>query len=287
MTGEHAATPLVSAAEQDVKIYERNETVMTTMQWDPTQYLTYGDHRLRPFVELMSRVLAKSPANIVDLGCGPGNATVLLSERWPEASVVGVDNSEEMIADAKSREIRGKLRFALGDAYSVVSASPIDVLISNATLQWVPGHLQEFGRYIDMLSTDGWFAFQIPGMRLSASHSFIYDLAGSAPWVDQLGPFIRQNEIASTEQYIETLTGLGCEVDAWETTYFQLLEGDDAVLEWTKGSSLRPFTSALNEIDTAEFVALVREGLAKAYPKGPAGTIYPFRRVFVVAHRNG
>ena len=199
---------------------------MTTMQWDPAQYLTYGDHRLRPFVELMNRVLAESPANIVDLGCGPGNATVLLTERWPEASVVGVDNSEEMIADAKPREIPGRLRFAPGDAYSVTSAGPLDVLISNATLQWVPGHLQEFPRYIEMLAPDGWFAFQVPGMRLSPSHSLIYDLAGSARWVDQLGPFIRQNEIESTEQYIETLTSLGCDVDAWETTYFQLLEGD-------------------------------------------------------------
>jgi trans-aconitate 2-methyltransferase len=260
---------------------------MTTMQWDPAQYLTYGDHRLRPFVELMNRVLAENPANIVDLGCGPGNATVLLTERWPEASVVGVDNSEEMIADAKPREIPGRLRFAPGDAYSVTSAGPLDVLISNATLQWVPGHLQEFPRYIEMLAPDGWFAFQVPGMRLSPSHSLIYDLAGSARWVDQLGPFIRQNEIESTEQYIETLTSLGCDVDAWETTYFQLLEGDDAVLEWTKGSSLRPFISALSETDGAEFVELVREGLAKAYPSGPAGTIYPFRRVFVVAHRNG
>jgi trans-aconitate 2-methyltransferase len=260
---------------------------MTTMQWDPTQYLTYGDHRLRPFVELMNRVLAKNPANIVDLGCGPGNATALLSERWPEASVVGVDNSEEMIADAKAREIPGRLRFALGDAYSVSSASQIDVLISNATFQWVPGHLQEFPRYVEMLAPDGWFAFQVPGMRLSPSHSLIYDLAGSPRWVDQLGPFIRQNEIESTEQYIETLTSRGCDVDAWETTYFQLLEGDDAVLEWTKGSSLRPFTSALSEADGAEFVAIVKEGLAKAYPQGSAGTIYPFRRVFVVAHRNG
>src|SRR5665213_2598169 len=204
---------------------------MTTMQWDPTQYLTYGDHRLRPFVELMNRVLAENPANIVDLGCGPGNATVLLTERWPAASVVGVDNSEEMIADAKPREIAGRLRFAHGDAYSVASASPIDLLISNATLQWVPGHLQEFSRYI------------------------------------------------------ETLTALGCDVDAWETTYFQLLEGDDAVFEWVKGSSLRPFIGALDETDGAAFVALVKAGLAKAYPKGPSGTIYPFRRVFVVAHK--
>jgi trans-aconitate 2-methyltransferase len=261
---------------------------MTTMQWDPAQYLTFGDHRLRPFIELMNRVGAAGPANIVDLGCGPGNATVLLTERWPEASVVGVDNSVEMIADAKPREIPGRLRFALGDAYSVASASPIDVLISNATLQWVPGHLQEFPRYVEMLSSDGWFAFQVPGMRLSPSHSFIYDLAASPRWVDQLGPLIRLHEIESTDRYIETLAGLGCEVDAWETTYFQLLEGDDAVLEWVKGSSLRPFTTALNETDTAEFVSTVREGLAKAYPKGRDGiTVYPFRRVFVVAHRNG
>jgi trans-aconitate 2-methyltransferase len=258
---------------------------MTTVQWDPTQYLTYGDHRLRPFVELMNRVFADNPASIIDLGCGPGNATVLLSQRWPEASVLGIDNSAEMISDAKPREIAGKLAFELGDAHSFRPQREVDVLISNATLQWVPGHLQEFPRYIEMLSSDGWFAFQVPGMRLSPSHSLLYDLAASPRWVDQLGPHIRSNEIESLDQYIETLTELGCEVDAWETTYSQVLEGDDAVLEWTKGSSVRPFTTVLNDAEGAEFVEQLRELLAAAYPKGPIGTIYPFRRVFVVAHR--
>jgi trans-aconitate 2-methyltransferase len=274
-----------SPAESHAQDVQTVDGSMTEVQWDPRQYLTYGDHRLRPFVELMSRVFAEHPSSIIDLGCGPGNATVLLASRWTGASVLGLDASEAMIAEAMPREIAGAVRFELGDAHSFRPDREVDVLISNATLQWVPGHLQLFPRFVEMLAPDGWFAFQVPGMRQARSHQLLYSLASSPRWTEKLAPHVRSMEVETLDQYISTLAALGCEVDAWETTYSQILEGDDAVLEWIKGSSVRPFTSVLDASEGAEFVEQLRLLLAEAYPKGRTGTIYPFRRLFVVAHR--
>jgi trans-aconitate 2-methyltransferase len=257
------------------------------VQWDPSQYLEFADERLRPFIELVNRVGATDPATVVDLGCGPGNATALLAERWPSANIVGIDNSEEMIDRARAIEIEGRLSFRLGSANALSFEQPIDVLVSNATLQWVPGHLEFFAGYIDALSAGGWFAFQIPGMHTSRSHMAQYELANDPRWVDRLAPLTRANSIEASERYLEHLSSLGCTVDLWETTYFQVLQGPDAVLEWTKGSSLRPF---MNELQGAEREAFVDEYAAmmrEAYPEGSNGTVFPFRRVFVVAHREG
>lgn len=256
-----------------------------TMEWDPRQYLSFGDHRLRPFVELLQRFQLESPSQVVDLGCGPGNATVLLNARWPEANVLGVDDSPEMIAQAKALEVPGRLAFELSDLREFSPAGKLDALISNATFQWVPGHREMFARFVNMLNPGGAFGFQVPGMHESPSHVFQYELARSVSYADKLVSQIRLNAIDPTESYIGTLSALGCSVDAWETTYFQVLQGKDAVLEWTKGSSLRPFTSVLEPDEAADFVERYRALLAEAYPEAPEGTIYPFRRVFVVAHR--
>ena len=255
-----------------------------TMEWDPQQYLSFGDHRLRPFVELLQRFQVASPTHVVDLGCGPGNATALLHTKWPEATVLGLDDSPEMIEKAKALEVLGRLSFELGDLGAFRPAEKVDVLISNATFQWVPGHRDLFPRFISMLNPGGTFGFQVPGMHELPSHLLQYELARTVPYADKLASQIRLNSIDPTSSYIETLCALGCEVDAWETTYFQVLQGDDAVLEWTKGSSLRPFTGVLDADEAADFVERYRLLLAEAYPQGPDGTIYPFRRVFVVAH---
>lgn len=257
------------------------------MQWDPNQYLTFGDHRLRPFVELIQRIQVESPADVVDLGCGPGNATVLLCAKWPDAKVVGIDNSAEMIDEATELEVEGRLVFELGDVRDFAPERPVDVIVSNATLQWVPGHIDFFSSLVSTLGDGGALAFQVPGMHLEPSHALLADLARNSAFKERLIPQIRMNAIESTERYIEVLSGLGCDVDAWETRYFQLLQGEDAVLEWTKGSSLRPFTSVLEPDEAASFVEEYRQLLDETYPLTAIGTLYPFRRVFVVAHKRG
>jgi trans-aconitate 2-methyltransferase len=225
--------------------HDRNESAMTTMQWDPTQYLTYGDHRLRPFVELMNRVLRREAGEHrrsrlwAGERDGAAHRTLARGFGGRRRQLRGDDRRRKAARDPRQAALRPRRRLLglVGEPDRRVDLKRHPAVGAGAP----PG----VSRYIEMLAPDGWFAFQVPGHAAIPSHSLIYDLAGSARWVDQLGPYIRQNEIESTDQYIETLTSLGCDVDAWETTYFQLLEGDDAVLEWVKGSSLRPFISAL------------------------------------------
>ncbi len=258
---------------------------MTNMRWDPSQYLTYADERVRPFRELLSRIHVKNPGSIVDLGCGPGNATLILAALWPDAQIIGIDNSPEMIAEAESLEVPSRLTFRAGDIRTYRPERPTDVLVSNAVLQWVPGHLELFKLLIDSVTMNGWFAFQVPAMAKNPSHALLRELADEPRWKYRLEPFNRSQSIEEPATYIETLTDLGCEVDAWETTYYQMLPGDDAVLEWTKGSVLRPYLTALDPGESELFLDRYREILREAYPPHPYGTVYPFRRIFVVAHK--
>lgn len=257
---------------------------MPTMEWDPSQYLAYADERLRPFVELVEHIGATDPSFVVDLGCGPGNATVRLVERWPEAKVLGVDFAPEMIERARALEVPPTVSFEIGDARSF-QPREVDVLVSNATLQWVPGHLEYFPRFVAALNVGGWFAFQVPNMQDQPSHAMLAELVRSARWDAKLGAALRQDRIEPPEHYLETLSALGCRADAWETTYYQVLPGEDAVLEWVKGSALRPFLSLLDRDETEELLGTYGASLRAKFPKGPNGTVFPFRRVFVVAQR--
>ncbi|MFE1950191.1 trans-aconitate 2-methyltransferase [Streptomyces sp. NPDC059524] len=255
--------------------------------WDPQQYLRHADHRGRPFMDLLARVPEppRDPARIADLGCGPGNMTALLAERWPTAHITGYDNSPEMLEKARARATGG-LDFAHADAARWAPAETYDLILSNATLQWVPGHVESFPRWVDALAPGGTFAFQVPGNFDAPSHVLMRELAGSARWKDRLGDVLRHGDAVHTPAaYLERLTGLGCAVDAWETTYLHLLEGADPVLDWVKGTGLRPVLTALADDPAARdaFVAEYAGLLRTAYPGSEHGTVFPFRRVFVVA----
>jgi trans-aconitate 2-methyltransferase len=249
--------------------------------WDPKQYLRYGDERGRAFVELIARVGADDPADVVDLGCGPGNLTRLLTERWPSANVVGIDSSAEMIAAAASG---ARLEFRVGDLRDWEPSRPVDVLVSNATLQWVPGHVSLLPRLVGCVADEGWFAFQVPGNFSSPSHVLLEQLIHSARWSSALGS-VPQPSSHDPAVYLDTLSSWGCEVDAWETTYVHVLRGADPVLEWVKGTALRPLLAALAPGDRTEFLTSYRAMLREAYPPSEVGTVYPFRRVFAVARR--
>ncbi|CAM5742049.1 Trans-aconitate 2-methyltransferase OS=Streptomyces alboniger OX=132473 GN=tam PE=3 SV=1 [Streptomyces alboniger] len=263
--------------------------------WDPAQYLRHADHRARPFTDLLARVpdLPTDPPRIADLGCGPGNVTTLLAARWPAALVTGYDNSPEML-DRAHVEYEGptpgggRLDFAHADVRTWVPTQPYDLIVSNATLQWVPGHVERFADWVAGLAPGGTLAFQVPGNFDSPSHRLMRELAQSARWKDRLADTLRHADAVHTPRfYLERLADLGCEVDAWETTYVHLLEGEDPVLDWVKGTGLRPVLTALAEDPGAResFVAEYRAALREAYPAGAHGTPYPFRRVFAVARR--
>ena len=269
--------------------------------WDATQYLRFGGERARPFFDLLARVGAELPSCVVDMGCGPGNLTVLLAERWPSAAVCGVDSSPQMIeaarklipADAPRSTGSGSvltshapgLSFMLDDVRHWEPQSLPDVIISNAVLQWVPGHRELLVRWADWLADDGWLAFQVPGNFDQPSHAILRELAASARWRPLLRDVELNRQSADPAGYAELLAGAGCEVDAWETTYVHMLEGHDPVLEWYKGTGLRPVLAALDADQAADFLADYGERVRAAYPPGPYGTVFPFRRVFAVAHR--
>jgi trans-aconitate 2-methyltransferase len=268
--------------------------------WDATQYLRFGGERTRPFIDLLARVGAELPSCVVDMGCGPGNLTVLLAERWPSAAVCGVDSSPPMIEAARKLVWPGALRstgsaglashapglsFMLDDVRHWEPQSLPDVIVSNAVLQWVPGHRELLVRWADWLAADGWLAIQVPGNFDQPSHAILRELAASARWRPLLRDVELNRQSADPVGYAELLATAGCEVDAWETTYVHILQGSDPVLEWYKGSGLRPVLAVLDDDQAADFLAEYGQRIRAAYPPGPFGTVFPFRRVFTVARR--
>lgn len=255
------------------------------MKWDPHQYSRYAGERGRPFLDLLGRVGAPAPRRVVDLGCGPGTLTALLAARWPEAQVDGVDSSAEMIESARPLATE-RLSFSVNDVTEWDGASAADVVISNATLQWVPSHRELVARWARELPEGGWLAFQIPGNFGAPAHRLMRTLAESDEWATQLTGVLRHHDaVAEPVEYAGLLHAAGLVADVWETTYLHVLPGADPVLEWLRGTGLRPVLAALPDADAARFSAQLSERLRDAYPAGPAGTIFPFRRIFAVGHR--
>jgi trans-aconitate 2-methyltransferase len=249
--------------------------------WDPDRYLTFADERGRPFLELVARIAADAPARVVDLGCGAGNLTVLLARRWPQAQVVGVDSSSEMIAAAPVDE---GVEVTVGDLSTWTPSVPVDVLVSNAALQWVPGHLELLPRLVDGVAPGGWLAFQVPGNFDEPSHTIRRDLAAEAPYAEHTAG-VAAPSAHSAARYLKALRGLGCEVDAWETTYLHVLHGEDPVFTWVSGTGARPTLQALPDDLCPAFEEEFKRRLREAYPEQDGAVVLPFRRVFVVARR--
>jgi trans-aconitate 2-methyltransferase len=251
--------------------------------WGPSAYLRYADERSRPFHDLLNRVAAESPTYVVDLGCGTGHLTATLTERWPPAEVVGVDNSAEMIAKAQPLA-RPRLRFELADLRQWKPDRPVDVIVSNAALHWVPEHLDVLRSLTQMLGSGGWLAFQVPGNFGSRSHVLLYELMDAPRWRTYLGGVPRP-EVPDAAAYLDVLAQQHLAVDAWETTYLHVLQGEDAVLDWMSGTALRPVLAGLSGRQRDEFRNEYAARLRDAYEPRPYGTVLPYRRIFVVAHR--
>jgi trans-aconitate 2-methyltransferase len=255
--------------------------------WDAAQYRRFGGERSRPFFDLLARVGAEKPGYVADLGCGPGNLTGRLAERWPDAEIVGVDSSPQMIEAAVSAPSPAGVSFELDDVRDWRPGRPPDVLVSNAVLQWVPGHRDLIVRWAGELAPGGWLAFQVPGNFDQPSHAILREMANAPRWRPLLRDAELNRQAADPADYAELLAGPGYEVDAWETTYVHVLHGDDPVLEWYKGTGLRPVLAVLDREQAAAFLAEYGEHMRTAYPPRPFGTFFPFRRVFTIVHRIG
>jgi trans-aconitate 2-methyltransferase len=253
----------------------------TGIMWNPDVYLAFADHRGRPFFDLLSRVGADKPRRVVDLGCGPGNLTTALAQRWPDAAGEALDSSPERGEAARERGIDAHV----GDVREWAPQPDTDVVLSNATLHWVPEHAELLVRWAGQLEAGSWIAMQVPGNFDAPSHQAVRELARRDKWSDPLRdvPF-RDGQVESPVGYAELLTDAGCVVDAWETTYIHELTGENPVLEWITGTALRPVKSRLTDEQWEQFRQELIPLLRAAYPARADGkTFFPFRRIFVVA----
>lgn len=258
---------------------------MTTATWDPGQYLRYSDERGRPFVDLVSRIRSAA-RSVVDLGCGPGQLTPVLRERWPQAQITGLDSSAEMIARALQENTDPLTDYQVADAVGWVPEQPVDVLVSNAMLQWVPEHADLLLPWTEHIAPGGALAFQVPGNFGAPSHRLLWETAGHsayAPFTRDLGP---RAAVLDPADYLELLSRPGWDIDAWESTYLHVLQGQDPVFEWISGTGARPVLQALPDEVRPQFEADYKAALREAYPSREVGTVLPFRRIFVVAHRS-
>jgi trans-aconitate 2-methyltransferase len=255
------------------------------LMWDPERYLNFGDQRTRPALDLLARVPLADAAQIADLGCGPGNSTALLAGRWPEAAIIGVDNSPEMLAQARASSVRATWLEA--EVATWMPDRPLDLIYANAALHWLGEHATLLPRLMGQLCADGVLAVQMPRNFAAPSHALLRETAASGPWADRLAGILDRQPVAAPEWYYDLLAPHVQALDIWETEYLQVLEGADPVLNWTRGTALRPIMQALDAGQFAAFEAAYAARLRAAYPRRADGrTPFPFRRLFIVAQRS-
>ncbi|BEL12496.1 trans-aconitate 2-methyltransferase [Actinoplanes sichuanensis] len=243
--------------------------------WDPAVYRRFGAERSRPFFDLVARIGAERPRAVTDLGCGPGELTRTLAERWPDARITGIDSSADMIEKAAADP--GPVEFRLGDIADWRPEPDVDVVVTNAALQWVPDHREMLARWARELPAGAWIAMQVPGNSDSPGHRAARDLSPIE---------LRADPVSDAAGYAETLTAAGATVDAWETTYLHLLPADGPehpVLRWMEGTALRPVRAALDDAAWAVFRAALAERIIADHPVRHGLVAFPFRRIFVVA----
>ncbi len=211
-----------------------------------------------------------------------GRTTTLL-DRWPDADVVGVDSSDAMLAAAAKLAPSPQLRFEKADLRSWTPATPLDCIVSNAALQWVDGHAALLARLVGFLAPGGALAVQMPHNDDAPTHQILRSLWRDPRFAARLGEGLPERRVAEPSWYGERLLDLGCDVDVWETVYLHRMQDAEAIVEWVKGTALRPVLSRLDAAATAEFLAAYFERVLAAYPSGAHGAWFPFRRLFFVA----
>ncbi|MBV8684477.1 MAG: trans-aconitate 2-methyltransferase [Caulobacteraceae bacterium] len=255
------------------------------MTWSARQYVAFEDERTRPVRDLVGAIPGESARRAIDLGCGPGNSTEVLISRFPQASVQGLDSSSDMVEAARRR--LPDVPFETASVEKWDDAGPFDVILANAVFHWVPDHARLFPRLIAKLSDGGALAVQMPDNLEEPSHRLMREVAASGPWAERLAAAAgERTQVGSAPWYFELLKPLCARVDVWRTTYHHPLAGPGAVVEWFKGSGLRPFVAPLDEAQRAQFLSRYEAEIAKAYPPAADGTVLlPFPRLFIVAVR--
>jgi trans-aconitate 2-methyltransferase len=258
---------------------------MTASDWNPELYRRFEDERTRPARELLARVPLDAPRHVYDLGCGPANSTELLVERFANALVIGTDNSESMIASARER--LPQCRFELSDIATWHPDSAPDLIYSNAALQWVGAHETLLPRLFSGLAPGGVLAIQMPDNREEPTHRLMREVAGLAPWAGVIGDAAQvRTKIFSLNDYYDLLSPAAAEVDVWRTAYQHPMTSAAKIVEWVRGTGLKPFIDPLKPDQRKDFLAEYEARIAKAYPARADGRLLlAFPRLFIVARR--
>jgi len=251
------------------------------MAWDAAQYLKFGDQRTRPAADLLARIPLSDPKRVIDLGCGPGNSTALLAARWPAAHIAGLDNAPDMLATA--RRSAPAIDWIESDIARWAPDRPYDVIYSNAALQWLPDHAVLLPRLFAALGPGGALAIQMPRSGESPAHRLIREIAAEPPWAERARAPAR-DAVQPPRGYYDLLAPIARALDLWETEYQHVMPDVGAIVEWVKGTALRPFLAPLSDAERDAFLARYRDRLADAYPAQRDGrVVFPFRRLFLIA----
>ena len=253
--------------------------------WDPAEYMRFGDERTRPSVDLVSRITVGSPASVIDLGCGPGNSTRVLRQRWPSARVTGLDNSAQMISTARREYPDGD--WILSSIEDWRPAQAFDVVFSNAALQWLPGHGPLVERLFGHVSPGGALGLQVPSADYALVRTLIHEIALDGPWAARMVGPLGALTMESPGFYYDHLALAARAVDIWETEYIHVMDSPSAIVDWIASTGLRPFLDVLElASESDEFVARLQERVCRSYSTRTDGRVlFPFKRTFVIAYR--
>lgn len=253
-------------------------------KWDADLYLKFASERTQPAIDLISRI-SLAPSRIIDLGCGPGNSTAMLRQRWPDAEIIGLDNSREMIKAAS--QTHPDWAWVEGDIATWTATVPFDLVFSNAALHWVPSHAEVIPHLLKQVRAQGALAIQMPAHFRSPVHELMIEIAKDPAWQASMENAIHAIKVERPAFYYDLLHSHASKLDLWETEYIHVMNSPASILEWIRGTGLRPFLEALpSEELTRRFEELFLAGLTKAYPAQKDGRVlFPFRRLFILAYR--
>jgi trans-aconitate 2-methyltransferase len=264
----------------------RNAMGGNMRKWDADVYLRFSAERTQPARDLAARIKVSDPKRIMDLGCGPGNSTAILRLRWPEADIIGLDNSREMIVAASTSYPDEK--WTLADASTWTAQSPYDIVFSNAALQWLPDHARLFPHLFGQVASGGALAVQMPAHHSSPMHGAILEAADDPEWRNLMDGARNAMVKESAGFYYEVLQPVASHLEIWETEYYHIMDGPEVILEWFRGTGLRPFLSPLeSEEKRKAFEERVLQGYTRRYQRQSDGRIlFPFRRLFIIAYHD-